>query len=84
MIGLSTVTPAFSLPGTLRALGLVLLLEAAALFFGQRRLFWLAVDATGSRLLGYLLAMPGTVLHEGAHSLTRRALRARHQSAGPR
>jgi hypothetical protein len=33
----------------------------------QRRLFWLAVDATGSRLLGYLLAMPGTVLHESAH-----------------
>lgn len=32
-------------------------------------MFWLAVDATGSRLLGYLLAMPGTVLHESAHYL---------------
>jgi hypothetical protein len=52
---------------TLVELGLVLLLEAAALFIGQRRLFWLAADATGSRLLGYLLAMPGTVLHESAH-----------------
>jgi hypothetical protein len=47
----------------------MLLLEAAALFIGQRRLLWLAVDATGSRLLGYLLAMPGTVLHESAHYL---------------
>jgi hypothetical protein len=54
---------------TLVALRLVLLLEAAALFIGQRRLFWLAVDATGSRVLGYLLAMPGTVLHESAHYL---------------
>lgn len=50
-------------------LGLVLALEALCLFLGQRRLFWLAVDATGSRLLGYLLAMPGTVLHESAHYL---------------
>src|ERR1035437_7978084 len=52
---------------TLGALVLVLVAEAVALFLGQRRLFWVAVDATGSRLLGYLLAMPGTVLHESAH-----------------
>ncbi len=55
--------------GTLVELGLVLLIEGAALFLGQRQLFRLAVDATGSRLLGYLLAMPGTVVHEGAHYL---------------
>ena len=54
---------------TLLELGFVLALEAACLFLGQRRLFWLAVDATGSRLLGYVLAMPGTVLHESAHYL---------------
>jgi len=54
---------------TLLGLGFVLALEAVCLFLGQRRLFWLAVDATGSRLLGYLLAMPGTVLHESAHYL---------------
>jgi hypothetical protein len=54
---------------TLLELGFVLALEAVCLFLGQRRLFWLAVDATGSRLLGYVLAMPGTVLHESAHYL---------------
>ena len=54
---------------TLLELGFALALEAACLFLGQRRLFWLAVDATGSRLLGYLLAMPGIVLHESAHYL---------------
>src|ERR1035437_3545811 len=54
---------------TLGALVLVLVAEAVALFLGQRRLFWVAVDATGSRLLGYLRAMPGTVLHESAHYL---------------
>jgi len=54
---------------TFVSLVLVLGAEAVALFIGQRRLFWLAVDATGSRLLGYLLAMPGTVLHESAHYL---------------
>jgi hypothetical protein len=54
---------------TLVTFGLLLMLEALALFLGQRRLFWMAVDATGSRLLGYLLAMPGTVLHESAHYL---------------
>jgi hypothetical protein len=51
--------------------------EAVALFLGQRRLFWLAVDATGSRLLGYLLAMPGTMLHESAHYLACVLLRVR-------
>jgi hypothetical protein len=45
----------------------LLAVEAVVLFLGQRRLFWLSVDATGSRLLGYVLAMPGTVLHESAH-----------------
>ena len=54
---------------TLTPLAIVLVAEGVALFLGQRRLFWLAVDATGSRLLGYVLAMPGTVLHESAHYL---------------
>src|ERR1035437_9337133 len=54
---------------TLGALVLVLVAKAVALFLGQRRLFWLAVDATGSRLLGYLLAMPGTAPHDSAHHL---------------
>src|ERR1035441_8309974 len=62
---------------TIPLTGLVvgLLAEAVALFLGQRRLFWAAVDATGSRLLGYLLAMPGTVLHESAHYVACRVLR---------
>jgi hypothetical protein len=60
---------------TFVALVLVLGAEAVVLFLGQRRLFWLAVDATGSRLLGYLLAMPGTVLHEAAHYLACLVLR---------
>ncbi len=54
---------------TLAPFALLLAAEAVVLFLGQRRLFWLAVDATGSRLCGYLLAMPGTVLHESAHYL---------------
>jgi hypothetical protein len=53
--------------GTLIELGVVLLIKGAALFVGQRLLFRLAVNATGSRLLGYVLAMPGTVVHEAAH-----------------
>jgi hypothetical protein len=53
--------------GTLIELGFVLLIEAAALYVGQRQLFRLAVDATGSRLLGCVLVIPGTVVHEGAH-----------------
>jgi hypothetical protein len=69
VLALSAATRTGAVTFTLVELGLVLLLEAAALFIGQRRLFWLAVDATGSRLLGYLLAMPGTVLHESAHYL---------------
>jgi hypothetical protein len=52
---------------TLFAFGALLIAEAVALCLGQRRLFWLAVHATGSRLLGYVLVMPGTVLHESAH-----------------
>jgi hypothetical protein len=62
---------------TLVSFALLLMLEALALFLGQRRLFWMAVDATGSRLLGYLLAMPGTVLHESAHYLACLVLRVR-------
>jgi hypothetical protein len=77
VLALSTATRTGSLTRTLIGLGLVLLLEAAALFVGQRRLFWLAIDATGSRLLGYLLAMPGTVLHESAHYLACVLLRVR-------
>jgi hypothetical protein len=69
VLSLSAATRTGAMTRTLVELVLVLLLEAAALFIGQRRLFWLAVDATGSRLLGYLLAMPGTVLHESAHYL---------------
>ena len=69
MLALSAAPQTGPATRTLVELSLVLLLEAAALFIGQRRLFWLAVDATGSRLLGYLLAMPGTVLHESAHYL---------------
>jgi hypothetical protein len=53
--------------GTRLELCLLLLVEVYALFIGQRQLLGLAIDATGSRLLGYLLAMPGTVVHEGAH-----------------
>jgi hypothetical protein len=66
---LLAVMPAGSAATTLAELALVLALEGAALFAGQRRLFRLSVDATGSLLLSYLLAMPGTVLHEGAHYL---------------
>jgi hypothetical protein len=69
VLALSAATRAGPVTRTLAELSLVLLLEAVCLFLGQRRLFWLAVDATGSRLLGYLLAMPGTVLHESAHYL---------------
>lgn len=69
MLALSAATRTGALPRTLVALSLVVVLEAAALFIGQRRLFWLAVDATGSRLIGYLLVLPGTVLHESAHYL---------------
>jgi hypothetical protein len=64
----ATVTPT-GITVTLVAFALLLVAEAVALFLGQRRLFWVAVDATGSRLFGYLLAMPGTVLHESAHYL---------------
>ena len=77
VLALSAATPTGSRTLTLAELGLVLVLEAAALFIGQRRLFWLSVDATGSRLLGYLLAMPGTVLHESAHYLACVLLRVR-------
>jgi hypothetical protein len=51
------------------ALTLLLGLELLALRRGQRRLFWATVDTSRSRMLAYLLALPGTVLHEGAHYL---------------
>jgi hypothetical protein len=54
---------------------LVLAIEVAVLFVGQRQLFRLSVRATGSRLLGYLLAMPGTVMHEAAHYIACLVLR---------
>src|SRR5581483_3072171 len=62
-------------PRTLIELAVVLLIEVAVLFISQRHVFRLAVRATGSRLLGYALAMPGTVVHEGAHYLACIALR---------
>jgi hypothetical protein len=77
-IGRGRIDPAMHSATTMTTLvpfALVLVAEAVALCIGQRRLFWLAVDATGSRLLGYLLAMPGTVLHESAHYLACRVLR---------
>ncbi len=72
MGGIGIIDPAVpfaSIAARLMPFALLLAVEALALFLGQRRLFWLATDATGSRLLGYLLAMPGTVLHESAHYL---------------
>jgi hypothetical protein len=44
-------------------------LELALLWRGQRRLFWATANATRSRLLAYLLAAPGTALHEASHYL---------------
>lgn len=55
-------------PGLALLLFSVLLIaEGWALYFGQRRLFWASLDATGSKLLAYFLAFPGTALHEAAH-----------------
>jgi hypothetical protein len=53
---------------------LVLVLEALALRFGQRRLFGAAQEVTRSRLVAYALAAPGTVLHESAHYIMALAL----------
>lgn len=59
---------------TLIVLVMLLLVELALLRGGQRRLFWATVRASRSRLLAYVLAAPGTALHEGAHYLACRAL----------
>jgi hypothetical protein len=56
------------------ALIILLALEAVLLHRGSRRLFWATSQATGSRLLAYTLALPGTVIHEGAHLLACLAL----------
>lgn len=48
--------------------------ELALLRRGQRRLFWATATATRSRLIAYLLAAPGTVLHEASHYLACLAL----------
>src|SRR5947209_5113374 len=53
----------------LPALILLLGVELVLLWRGQRRLFWAIARASGSRMLAYALALPGTVLHEGAHYL---------------
>jgi len=63
-------TPSRDLP----ALALLLALELVVLRRGQRRLFWATSETSGSRLLAYALAMPGTVLHEAAHYLACLAL----------
>lgn len=46
---------------------ILLIAESILLWQGQRQLFFLTVDATGSHILAYLLAAPGTVLHEASH-----------------
>lgn len=56
---------------------LLLALELIALRAGQRRLFAATVRASGSRMLAYALALPGTVLHEIAHYLACLALGVR-------
>jgi hypothetical protein len=64
-----------SITRTLIELGVLLLIEGVALFIAQRQLLRLAVNATGSRLLSYLLVMQGTVVHEAAHYIACRILR---------
>lgn len=46
---------------------LILLVECIILWQGQRRLFFLTVDATGMHWIAYILAAPGTILHEASH-----------------
>ncbi len=58
---------------------LLLALELIALRAGQRRLFAATMRASGSRMLAYALALPGTVLHEIAHYLACLALGVRVQ-----
>jgi hypothetical protein len=63
-----------SLDRDLPALVLLLGIELALLWRGQRRLFWAVAHVSGSRLAAYALALPGTVMHEGAHYLACLAL----------
>lgn len=57
------------------ALIILLIGEAVLLHRGSRRLFWAISQATGSRAFAYSLALPGTVIHEGAHLVACLALR---------
>jgi hypothetical protein len=41
--------------------------ETVALFYGQRKLFWLTVDGLRSQRLAFAFAAPGTALHELSH-----------------
>jgi len=54
---------------TLLVLCTLLALELVTLRAGQRRLFWAAAGASRSRGLAFVLAAPGTALHEAAHYL---------------
>lgn len=56
------------------ALIILLTAETLVLHRGSRRLFWAMSEATGSRLIAYAIALPGTVIHEGAHLLACLAL----------
>lgn len=53
---------------------LLLPVQAALLWFGQRRLFWLGQRILGIRLLALAVSMPGTVLHELSHFIAAVAL----------
>ena len=53
----------------------LLIAEGLILWQGQRRLFWLTVEATRSHWLAYLLAAPGTILHESSHFIACLVLR---------
>jgi len=59
---------------TLAVLCALLAVELVLLRHGQRRLFGVSMAATRSRLFAYVLAAPGTALHEAAHYLACRAL----------
>lgn len=64
-------------PGLLPLWAAVVVCECVLLFLGQRRLFWLAEEATGSRRFAYFLAAPGTALHEASHAIACYALGVR-------
>lgn len=56
-------------PDSLVALALLLGAELALLWRGQRRLFWATASAAHSHVVAYVLAAPGTALHEASHYL---------------